>query len=565
MKIRFGLLIVCYVLLSVLGAIFGTSYASNGDSTDTLPSSLKTWKGLLQELLYSFLNIQGLSDLVEFTVSMTDRTSTESKTHHHRYHLRSREPDNATSMFDSSTLRRMLQNGDAPKTAAVFPPRVSNQAAPQQHRHHQFPHNNHRSFSDHQTENVMREIKSANNNRPPAIHSEPAGSNNKQQQEAPLSSPPPPLLPSLPVIVGVDAATSNNNGQQQDFNPVKQTVAVSQEPRSSSQQQQQQQSQEKQLNLIKQAAHNNAIQHAPSQHPPCLQQSQPHHPPVKHVATTAATHHNPPPRQPKGGPQPVAGQGPGIFVDGKHTLFQDRSVSSIPNTNLSSSTLTAIEKEEDKEEKDYFPFFSKKDRIAILLTGQLRAANRTWCSGTLTREDYTFDVLKNITNVEDQTPRDIFANGCTPRSSSLTGPETTAGTIIERLFKPLAKQHGVDVFMYQTAQIGYNNHDWDKNKPEDYEPMIGDIQGCQVFSQNKVFAQSTGNHFFCLVEPEVELLNSFLESSPIWTVYHFRVNRQRNEQALQQLYAIYRGKKSIICYLLHFDELCVFYSCMGET
>eukprot|EP00981_Chlorochromonas_danica_P013738 scaffold6806_cov177-Ochromonas_danica.AAC.10 len=119
-------------------------------------------------------------------------------------------------------------------------------------------------------------------------------------------------------------------------------------------------------------------------------------------------------------------------------------------------------------------------------------------------------------------------------------PPTTAMTIIEWIFKPLARKHPIDVFMYQTARPGASNANWD-GSPETYQTVLGDTRGCEIFSKNEVF-QHTGNRFFCLIEPEEPLMNRFLANYSLWQNYYV-VNGPYylREQALQQLYAIYRG------------------------
>lgn len=166
-------------------------------------------------------------------------------------------------------------------------------------------------------------------------------------------------------------------------------------------------------------------------------------------------------------------------------------------------------------ENDSFPFgHSLTGRIAILLTGQLRSANLTWLS------------------VRDNANSKMFGP---------SDPPTTAMTIVEWLFKPLARKHPVDVFMYLTAHPGHSNEQWD-GSPLTYEPAVGDMRGCEVFSANEVFS-GTGNRFFCLVEDEVQLMNAFILSYPWWG--HYYTNRgpppQMKEQALQQLYGMYRA------------------------
>lgn len=168
-------------------------------------------------------------------------------------------------------------------------------------------------------------------------------------------------------------------------------------------------------------------------------------------------------------------------------------------------------------ENDTFPFgYNTTGRIAIILTGQLRSANRSFTSGTLLENQH----LRNFG------PQD---------------PPSTAATIVEWLFKPLARKHPVDVFMYLTSHPDHTNKDWD-GRPETYEPEAGDTRGCEIFSDNDVF-KNTGNRFFCLVEPEVQLQNDWIRTYPFWSHYYTAVGPPPNmkEQALQQLYAMYRA------------------------
>lgn len=169
-------------------------------------------------------------------------------------------------------------------------------------------------------------------------------------------------------------------------------------------------------------------------------------------------------------------------------------------------------------ENDSFPHgHNSSGRIAIILTGQLRSANRTWTSGTL------------------------HANA----NSKMFGdadPPSTAATIVEWLFKPLARAHPVDVFMYLTAHPEANNDGWD-GRPETYQTTVGDTRACEIFSDNDVFRNHTGNRFFCLVEPEVQLMNDFIHNYSFWDKYYTDHGPppHMKEQALQQLYALYRG------------------------
>lgn len=68
---------------------------------------------------------------------------------------------------------------------------------------------------------------------------------------------------------------------------------------------------------------------------------------------------------------------------------------------------------------------------------------------------YAYDIIKNNTASLRRIP--TTNNGCTNSSYLFIGPNTTAETIIARLFKPLGKTHGVDVFMSrQQQQLGWH-------------------------------------------------------------------------------------------------------------
>ena len=122
-----------------------------------------------------------------------------------------------------------------------------------------------------------------------------------------------------------------------------------------------------------------------------------------------------------------------------------------------------------------------------MISGQLRSANFTWTSG---------DILHNFAAT-------FFGSD---------DPPTPAGCIIEFLFKEIMRQgYGLDVFMYiQSSAHNKNNIEWD-GKPYDYIPSPGDLNGCKIFSDNEVF-RGTNNHFFCLVENEIQLMNAFIRN-----------------------------------------------------
>ena len=120
-------------------------------------------------------------------------------------------------------------------------------------------------------------------------------------------------------------------------------------------------------------------------------------------------------------------------------------------------------------------------------------------------------------------------------------PQTTALTIIEYLFKPLAQHGGVDVFMYQTARPEtLRSYSWDGD-PFTFEPRVGDPTVCKVFADSEVFGKETGNHFFCLVEPEIKLMTPFIKNFTAWHTYTYGKSEKLKEQVLAQLYGIYQG------------------------
>lgn len=160
---------------------------------------------------------------------------------------------------------------------------------------------------------------------------------------------------------------------------------------------------------------------------------------------------------------------------------------------------------------------SNDTRIAIIISGQLRSSNLTWTSP---------DILQD-------------------RAWKFFGPDdpnTPAECLITFLFKEIVKQgFGIDVFMFIQASTDRDStNQWNGNA-YDYIPSPGDTRGCQIFSNNEVFNR-TGNHFFCLVENEVQLMNNFLRKFPQWNTRHPDYSDEfMNEQALQQYYGMYRG------------------------
>lgn len=167
---------------------------------------------------------------------------------------------------------------------------------------------------------------------------------------------------------------------------------------------------------------------------------------------------------------------------------------------------------------------SKWNRTAIILSGQLRSANLTWFSG---------HIFQNINS----------------RMFGKDDPPSTAATIVEFLFKPLALLHGVDVFMYVTARPETaSTYSWDGD-PFTFEPRVGDVTACNPFSNNEIF-RNTGNRFFCLVEPELQLMTPFIKEFPCWKTYTYGKSEKLKEQVLQQLYGLYRANMASKQYAL---------------
>lgn len=154
-------------------------------------------------------------------------------------------------------------------------------------------------------------------------------------------------------------------------------------------------------------------------------------------------------------------------------------------------------------------------RTAICLSGQMRSANLSWTSGYI-HENAAFRMFG---------PDD---------------PPTTAQTIIEWLFKPLSQEGGLDVFMYIQVPPTNNNSNWDGDAFS-FVPQVGDLTGCKLFSDNEVF-RNTGNHFYCLIDAEVQLMTTDLRNFSMWQKRHPGYqNEKMNEQALQQYYGMYRA------------------------
>ena len=159
---------------------------------------------------------------------------------------------------------------------------------------------------------------------------------------------------------------------------------------------------------------------------------------------------------------------------------------------------------------------ASSNRTAVILSGQLRSANLTWTGGQIRR---------NRESV-------MFGNG---------DPPTPADCIIEWLFKPLAGMGGFDVFMYMTSNPTAKKGDWN-GQPIFFEPVAGETTACEVFSKASVFHDGSGNRFFCLVEPEVQLMTKWVRNFTMWSGRPGGYNSELyNEQALQQYYGHYRA------------------------
>ena len=164
-------------------------------------------------------------------------------------------------------------------------------------------------------------------------------------------------------------------------------------------------------------------------------------------------------------------------------------------------------------------------RTAVILSGELRSANLTWASGMIKPSHAS-------------------------RMFGSVDPETPAKCLIEWLFKRLHEQGGLDVFYYVTASLTANASEWDGN-PLFYQASLGDHRICEVFADPKIFNKRTGNHFFCVIEPEQQLLTNFLKNFTMWKGRgELYGSDKMNEQALQQYYGHYRGNLAAKQYAL---------------
>ena len=154
-----------------------------------------------------------------------------------------------------------------------------------------------------------------------------------------------------------------------------------------------------------------------------------------------------------------------------------------------------------------------RNRTAVMITGQLRSGNISFSSGRLHR------------------------NAALAMFGS-ADPPTVILTQIEWFLKPLAERGGLDVFMFVDAHPDDLNYAWDGD-PTTFRPRPGDTTACRPYSDHPLF-HTTGSRFFCLVEPETQLMNGFVRNFSTW--HHYTYNSERlNEQALRQYYSMYRA------------------------
>jgi hypothetical protein len=161
-------------------------------------------------------------------------------------------------------------------------------------------------------------------------------------------------------------------------------------------------------------------------------------------------------------------------------------------------------------------FGHTRNRTAIIISGQLRSGNISFFSGDLKP---TFG-LTNMFGAAD--------------------PPSSVQTQIEWLMKPLTEWGGIDVFMYVEAHAEDSSNVWDGN-PAIFKPRIGDTTACEIYSYHPIFHNGTGNRFFCLVEEEVSLINTFVANFSTWTRYSYGNRTGMVEQALRQYYGMYRA------------------------
>ena len=62
--------------------------------------------------------------------------------------------------------------------------------------------------------------------------------------------------------------------------------------------------------------------------------------------------------------------------------------------------------------------------------------------------------------------------------------------------------------------------------------FLGDPTVCGPFSNSEIFKDS-GNHFFCLVEPELQLMTPFIKNFSIWQTYTYGKSEKMKEQAIK--------------------------------
>ena len=156
-------------------------------------------------------------------------------------------------------------------------------------------------------------------------------------------------------------------------------------------------------------------------------------------------------------------------------------------------------------------------RTAVIMSGQLRSGNMTW----------KHPLLRQKSGAQMFTSSD---------------PPTPIETIMQWLFQVIVAQGGgMDVFYYVQAHPEVNNSGWD-GLPNHYQPSVSDFHVCNLFLNHSLFTNSSGNHFFCLIEPEIRLLTPWMDANPAWFTYNYaHLGVHAREQFVQQLYGMYRA------------------------
>ena len=121
-------------------------------------------------------------------------------------------------------------------------------------------------------------------------------------------------------------------------------------------------------------------------------------------------------------------------------------------------------------------------------------------------------------------------------------PPTPIETILQWLFQVIVAQGGgLDVFYYVQAHPEVNNSGWN-GLPNSYQPSVSDSHVCNLFLNHSLFTNTSGNRFFCLVEPEMRLLTPWMDANQAWSTYNYaHLGLHAREQFVQQLYGMYRA------------------------